>query len=93
MGRLYDIIQAHLDAQPYKTSVRQVAQALEVSPTTVANWRTLRELPKKEHLEAIARVTGTSYDAVFYAAGVDTGYIIEHDIEGVEVAARTDDPA
>ena len=77
MGRLYDIIQAHIDAQPYGTSVRKVAEAIGVSPTTVANWREPKQLPKKEHLEAIARVTGTPLRDVFYAAGVDTGYIIE----------------
>lgn len=77
MGRLYDIIQGHIDAQPYGTSVRKVAEAIGVSPTTVSNWRNLKELPSKENLESIARVTGASYDDVFYAAGVDTGYIIE----------------
>ncbi len=77
MGRLHDIIQAHIDAQPYGTSVRKVAEAIGVSPTTVGNWRNPKELPRKEHLEAIARVTGRPYDDVFYAAGVDAGYIIE----------------
>lgn len=77
MGKLYEIIQAHIDAQPYDVSVRQVAKAIGVTPTTVANWREPKELPKKEHLEAIARVTGTPYRYVFYAAGVDCGYIIE----------------
>ncbi|MFL6024585.1 MAG: hypothetical protein ACJ72O_14700 [Marmoricola sp.] len=77
MGRLYDLIQAHIDAQPYPTSVRQIAVALEVSPTTVANWRNIKELPRKEHLEAVARVTGVPYADVFYAAAVDSGYVIE----------------
>lgn len=83
MGRLYDIIQAHIDEQaPYKPSVRQVAVQLGVSPTTVANWRNIKELPKAEHLEAISRVTGVPVREVFYAAGVDAGYIIEHDTDG-----------
>lgn len=77
MGRLYDIIQAHIDAQPYPPSVRSVAEALGVSPTTVKNWRDPKELPSRENLESVARVTGADYDDVFYAAGVDTGYIIE----------------
>lgn len=87
MGRLYDIIQAHIDAQPHGVSVRRLAEALGVSPTTVANWRDPKELPKREHLEAVARVTGTPYDDVFYAAGVDTGYIIETDAEVLDLAA------
>lgn len=77
MGRLYDIIQTHIDQQDYKVSVRQLAERLGVSPTTVANWRNLNELPTKANLESIARVTGASYEEVFYAAGVDTGYIVE----------------
>lgn len=74
MGKLYDIIQAHIDAQPYEVSVRQVARALGVTPTTVKNWREPRELLKKEHLEAIARVTGTPYRDVLAALLVDIGY-------------------
>lgn len=77
MGRLYDIIQAHIDAQKYPPSIRQLALELGVSPTTVANWRSIKKLPGAEHLEAIARVTGTPVRDVFYAAGVDAGYIVE----------------
>lgn len=88
MGRLYDIIQAHIDAQaPYKPSVRQVAIQLGVSPTTVANWRNPKELPRAEHLEAIARVTGVPVREVFYAAGVDAGYIVEQDGAELDIAA------
>lgn len=76
MGRLYDIIQAHIDAQPHGTSVRRVAKAMGVSPTTVKNWREPKELLRKEHLEAIARVTGTPYREVLSALLVDIGYII-----------------
>lgn len=84
MGQLYDIIQRHIDAQPYGASVRSVAKALGVTPTTVGNWREPRELVKKEHLEAIARVTGTPYREVLAALLVDIGY---------EVPATEDPPA
>ena len=79
MGRLYDIIQAHIDAQQHGTSVRKVALAIGVSPTTVSNWRNITELPSRENLEAIARVTGSTYEEVFYAANLDAGYIVETD--------------
>ena len=89
MGRLYDIIQAHIDAQqPYAPSVRKVAKQLGVSPTTVSNWRSIKELPKAEHLEAIARVTGVPVREVFYAAGVDAGYIIEVVVEESDTETR-----
>lgn len=77
MGRLYDIIQKHIDDQAYPTSVRQVALALGVSPTTVSNWRNITELPTIQNLEAVARVTGVRYEDVFYAAAFDAGYIVE----------------
>lgn len=74
MGQLYDIIQRHIDAQPYGASVRSVAKALGVTPTTVGNWREPRELIRKEHLEAIARVTGVPYREVLAALLQDIGY-------------------
>lgn len=74
MGQLYDIIQRHIDAQPYEVSVRQVARALGVTPTTVANWREPTQLIRKDHLEAIARVTGTPYREVLAALLADIGY-------------------
>ena len=83
MGQLYDIIQRHIDAQPYGTSVRRVADALGVSPTTVANWREPTKLIAKEHLEAIARVTGTPYRVVLDALLADIDYA-EHPPEAPE---------
>lgn len=78
MGRLYDIIQDHIDAQaPYKPSVRQVAAQLGVSPTTVANWRHIKELPRVEHLESVARLTGVPFNDVSRAAMFDAGYLVE----------------
>lgn len=88
MGRLYDIIQAHIDAQaPYKPSVRQVAIQLGVSPTTVANWRNPTRLPQAEHLEAIARLTGVPVRDVFQAAGIDTGYLPDADDDQLDIVA------
>lgn len=74
MGQLYDIIQRHIDEQPYEVSVRQVARALGVSPTTVGNWREPKELLKKEHLVGIAKLTGTPYRIVLEALLADIDY-------------------
>lgn len=85
MGRLYDIIQAHIDAQaPYPPSVRQVALQLGVSPTTVANWRHIKQVPKREHLESVARVTGTPLQQVFEAAIFDAGLLIENEVDAAD---------
>lgn len=74
MGRLWDIVQRHIDASPYPPSERQVAAKLGVSPTTLANWREPKKLPSRENLEAIAALAGVRYSVVLDAALYDTGY-------------------
>lgn len=74
MGRLWDIVQRHIDEAPYPPSERQVAAKLGVSPTTLANWREPRKLPSRENLEAIAALAGVRYSVVLDAALYDTGY-------------------
>ncbi len=75
MGRLYGLIQDHIDAQPYGVSARQIAAKLDVSPTTLANWREPTLLIEKAHLEAIARLTGVPYQRVLDALLEDIGYL------------------
>lgn len=75
MGKLYDIIQAHIDAQPYRVSERQIAVALGVTPTTMANWREPKRLIARDNLEAIARLTGVPYLRVLDALLQDIHYI------------------
>lgn len=74
MGRLWDIVQKHIDSAPYPPSERQVAAKLGVSPTTLANWREPKKLPSRENLEAIAALAGVRYSVVLDAALYDTGY-------------------
>lgn len=75
MGQLYELIQAHIDAQPYGVSERQIAQRLKVSPTTLKNWRTPVRLIDKDHLVAISRLTGVPYQRVLDALLEDIGYL------------------
>jgi transcriptional regulator with XRE-family HTH domain len=74
MGRLWEILQRHIDSAPYPPSERQVALKLGVSPTTLANWREPKKLPTRENLEAIAELAGVRYATVLEAALYDTGY-------------------
>ena len=64
MGRLYDLIQEHIDAQRYPPTESQLAKELKVTQTTLSNWRNPKGLIKKEHLESIARVTRNPYRVV-----------------------------
>lgn len=77
MGKLYDLIQAHIDAQPYGVSERQVAKAIGVTQTTLSNWREPKKLIEKKHLAAISRVTGVPYLRVLDALLEDIGYLRE----------------
>lgn len=80
MGRLYDIIQAHIDAQaPYPPSERRVAEQLEVTQTTLSNWRNPKRLIDKEHLRSISRLTGVPYARVLDALLDDIHYLREED--------------
>lgn len=82
MGRLYDLIQKHIDDQPYGVSERRVAEQLDVSPTTLSNWRTPKKLIAKNHLVAIARLTGVPYQRVLDALLDDIHYLHEDDTSG-----------
>lgn len=77
MGKLYAIIQKHMDAQPYGVSERQVAKAIGVTPTTLSNWREPKRLIDKKHIQAISRVTGVPYLRVLDALLDDIGYLNE----------------
>lgn len=74
MGKLYDLIQDHIDSQQYPPSERQVAKELGVTQTTLKNWREPRRLIDKEHLLSIARVTRNPYARVLDALLEDIGY-------------------
>lgn len=75
MGRLWDIVQTHIDAQPYGVSQRRIAEKLGISPTALGNWRDPKALPDPANLHALANLTGTPYLRVLDAALEDAGYI------------------
>lgn len=74
MGRLWELIQRHIDNAPYPPSERTLARKLGVSPTTLGNWRDPKKLPSRENLQAIADLVGVRYSVVLDAALMDTGY-------------------
>lgn len=74
MGMLWDLIQRHIDRQPYPPSERQVAAKLGVAPNALKYWRDPKKLPSRENLQAIADLVGVRYAVVLDAALMDTGY-------------------
>lgn len=74
MGKLWELLQRHIDSSPYPPSERQVAAKLGVSPTTLGKWRNPKNLPARENLQAVADLVGVRYAVVLDAALYDTGY-------------------
>lgn len=79
MGKFYDLIQQHIDAQPYGVTESQVARKLGVTQTTLSNWRTPKKLIDKRHLIEVSRLTGLRYERVRDALLEDIGYLTEAD--------------
>lgn len=79
MGRLFDLIQHHVDTQSYDVTLAQVAKRIGVSRQTVLNWRNPTKLIDKKHLVAISRVTGVRYATVLEALLDDIDYSTEED--------------
>ena len=78
MSRLLALIDDYKDrhGQPSDASV---ARAIKISPQALNAWRRrgIRELPKAETLQELARLLGVGDEVTFHAAGVDAGYIRE----------------
>lgn len=77
MGKFYDLIQQHIDAQPYPVTERQVARRLGVTQTTLSNWKTPKKLIDKPHVVAVARLAGVRYATALDALLDDIGYLTE----------------
>lgn len=75
MGRLYQLIQDHMDKQPYEVRPADVARKLGVSKQTVSNWQEPTSLIRRDHLIAISNLTGVPYLRVLDALLEDIGYL------------------
>lgn len=75
MGVFWEMIQAELDKERFAVSDRQVARALDVSPSTIANWKAgLKALPKESSLRAVAGFVHAPYEDVLIVALSETGH-------------------
>lgn len=81
--RLVDLIDDY-KARNGNPSDRSIARAIDASEGVISAWRQrgIRELPNAETLRRLAAFLHVNDETVFYAAGVDAGYIIEPTDEG-----------
>lgn len=79
MGRFYDLIQQHIDAQPYEVSARKIAKKLGVTQTAMTNWQHPKGLIEKRHIVAVAELAGVRYERALEALLDDIGYRTERD--------------
>lgn len=74
VGKFYGLIQAHIDEQAYPPSKRELARRLNVSPSTLDNWKAPKDLIEKQHIEAVAELVGITYARALDALLEDIGY-------------------
>lgn len=79
MGKFYDLIQQHIDEQPYPPSERMIASRLGVTQTTLSNWREPKKLIEKRHIVAVSELVGVRYERARDALLADIGYLTESD--------------
>lgn len=79
LGKFYDLVQQHIDAQEYPPSEREVARKLDVTPSTLANWRNPKQLIAKRHIIAVSELAGVRYERARDALLEDIGYLTEAD--------------
>lgn len=87
MTELMRLIQGHLDK--YGVTRAEFARRAGTTPQTIQNWMDRpTTLPRREHLEGVARVIGVPYGVVLAAALKDSGYA---DAGDLPIAARTEE--
>lgn len=77
VGKFFDLIQSHIDAQPYEIRDAQLAKRLGVTQTTVRNWEHPKRLIAKKHIVAVAALAGVRYSTALDALLDDIGYLVE----------------
>lgn len=82
-GALWRLIQSWMDAIPYPPSQRRLADRLDVSPTTITDWKYGRGWPAPDLLRKLAAEIGVPYERVLDAVLRDRGYREDPDLSPV----------
>lgn len=84
-GYVWALVQEWLDAMPYPPSQRRLASRLQVSPSTITDWKFGESFPDADRIEALANELGLPYERVLDAFLKDHKYRTP---SPAEVAAR-----
>lgn len=85
-GQLWRLVREWMDSIAYPPSQSRLAQRLEVSRSTLTDWKYGRGFPSPENLRALAREIGVPYERVLDAALRDRGYRDDPPARGVKGA-------
>lgn len=88
MGKFYDLIQQHIDEQPYEVPEAQIAKRLGVTQTTLSNWKTPKRFISKKHVIAVSKLTGVRYEKARDALLEDIGWDAEDSPEPASESRR-----
>lgn len=87
MGALFDLVEEYRARYaPHEPSYSRIAEQVGVSRQTLLNWKAPTKLIDKEHLIALAELTGYPYQRVLDALLDDIGYLRAE--QPVRIAAR-----
>jgi transcriptional regulator with XRE-family HTH domain len=81
-GQVWALIQGWMDAMHYPPSQRKLAERLDVSPSTITDWKYRVSFPKADVIEALAAELGMRYERVLDAFLADHGYLLERPTKG-----------
>ncbi len=73
-GQLWRLIQEWMDSIPYPPSQSKLAGRVNVSRSTMSDWKYCRGFPSPDRLKALAAEIGVPYERVLDAALRDRGY-------------------
>lgn len=73
-GHVWALIQEWMDAMPYPPSQRKLAARLDVSPTTVSDWKYRESFPIPTLMHRLAAEIGVPYERVLDAFLKDHEY-------------------
>lgn len=89
MSRLVELIDEY-KGRHGNPSDASIARAIGVAPQTISAWRRrgIKEMPNADTMRRLAEFIKVADTDVFYAAGVDAGFIVETVVSDEELVRR-----